>query len=451
MLKINSIHCVDILDGLKKLPDESIDMVITSPPYWNMRDYGAVTETIWDTAPDCRHRFSKKNIRKHTGGGGKSAVAHHRKGVSQFTTSSKFCTKCGAWKGQLGQEPDFHLYVKHLLDIFDEIKRVLKKEGTCWVNMGDTYGTNALNMPGRNRCAVANRPKSLGYACLRTSSWGKCMLGIPERFTLGMIDRGWILRNKIIWHKPNHVPSPVKDRFTNTWEYFYMFSKSKRYYFDLDAVRIPHRRPTPAAKADYQRMIQRRQELEGRRRPAGVKNSLFAGHPNGKNPGDLLEAEDYWSIASRPFRGAHFAVFPEQLIERPILAGCPGQVCKKCGLPKLKRIEGGNPNAFNIRVRDVKKGRIKHSDRKASKKEINSYNEKDCVSDLRTKTIFECKCNAGFVPGVVLDPFMGSGTTAVVSRKFGRAFIGFELNPEYVKIAGKRLKKNKQPAVAGIA
>ena len=204
-----------------------------------------------------------------------------------------------------------------------------------------------------------------------------------------------------------------------------MFAKSKKYYFDLDAVRIPHRRPTPTAKPDCQRMIQGRQESEGKQKPAGVHNSLIAGHPNGKNPGDLLEAEDYWSIASRPFRGAHFAVFPEQLIEQPILAGCPSHVCKKCGMPKLQRVEAPKPSAFNIRVRDVKKGRI--------------------------KTIFECKCNAGFAPGVVLDPFMGSGTTAVVARRFGRNFLGIELNPDYVRIAKKRLKKNKQPTVAGIA
>ena len=431
MLKINSIHCLDVIDGLKKLPDESIDMVITSPPYWNMRDYSSATETIWDAVPGCKHKFSKEIVKTRTGGGGNCLVGSHRKGVFRFTTSSRFCVKCGAWKGQFGQEPDFHLYIKHLLDIFDEIKRVLKKEGTCWINISDTYGGSATGLSCKSHDVIANLPKSLNHICQRTSPWNKCMLGLPERFALGMIGRGWLLRNKIVWHKPNHIPCPVKDRFTNSWEHLFFFSKSRKYYFDLDAVRVPHKQSRAQAERDFTRTMQGRY--------SSVHSSYILNHHKGKNPDDL------WTISLRPFKGAHFAVFPEQLIERPILAGCPSRVCKKCGIPKLQRVEAVNPNTFNIKARDIKEGGIKHSDRKASKKEINNSNEKDYVSDLRIKTIFECKCNAGFIPGVVLDPFMGSGTTAVVARRLGRNFLGIELNPDYVRIARKRLKKNEQP------
>ncbi len=156
-------------------------------------------------------------------------------------------------------------------------------------------------------------------------------------------------------------------------------------------------------------------------------------HPLGKNPGDC------WQILTRPFREAHFAVYPEELCERPIAAGCPIKVCTECGTPQLTRKAGGGANAFNIRVRDAKKGHLKNHDRKATDKEIRDYREKDYAPQSREKVIFSCDCRAGFSPGVVLDPFMGSGTTAVVAKKLGRQFIGFELNPEYVEMANKRL------------
>lgn len=426
MLKTNTIYCVDVLNGLKKIPDESVDMVITSPPYWNMRDYGKTTSTVWDTDENCKHKFGKKIIKKHSGGCGNCQVGHHRNGVYQFISSSSFCIKCGAWKGQLGQEPDFELYVKHLLDIFDEIKRVLKKTGTCWVNLGDTYGGSSMGLT-RGSCRDNMR---------MISSWSKCMLGLPERFMVGMIDRGWKLRNKIIWHKPNHVPSPVKDRFVNSWEHIFFFSKSGKYYFDLDAVRVPHVSRGLFANCDQK---QKADKQMGKCKSLTPQDLSVIGCPGGKVPDDL------WNIAVACLKEAHFAVFPPKLIEMPMLAGCPKQVCKKCGIPKLQRTEGGNMNAFNIRVRDVKKGRIKHTNRKASNKEITGYCEKDYISKPIVKTVLGCKCNAGFALGVVLDPFMGSGTTAVVAKRHGRDFLGLELNPDYIKIAKKRLKENKQP------
>ena len=361
------------LKGLKRLPDESIDMIITSPPYYNMRDYGKTTETIWDEQAGCKHVFGKPIVRKRRSGDKGSVVYNNRKGVDQFNSSSQFCIKCGAWKGQLGLEPDFHLYIKHLLDIFEEVKRVLKIDGTCWINIGDIYGTSNIRMTSKAYGQISDsqsltHPVSKLETFCHRRDWNKCLLGLPERFILGMIQRGWILRNKINWHKPNHIPSPVKDRFTQTWEYMLVFTKSKKYYFDLDTVRVPRKREIPTKKQDYELMN-------------GEK-------PKGKNPGD------FWSIATKPFKEAHFAVFPEQLIERPILAGCPGCAC--------------------------------------------SRNKHQCKS----------KC-ANCTAGIVLDPFMGSGTTAVVAQKLGRNFIGFEPNPEYIKIARKRLWDSQQKKKTG--
>ena len=395
----NKIHCLNALEGLKKLPNESIDCIVTSPPSWRLRDY-RVPKTRW------------------------------LDGESEA----------------LGMEQDFRSYLDHLLEIFNEMNRVLKSTGTLWVNLGDTYAGDWRNYKAS---LYKNPPKNLQHknAALPTDRhWNpanrpppsfpqsvkkKSLCLIPERFTIGMLEQGWVLRNRIVWHKPNHTPSSVKDRFSCSWEYLFLFSKSPKYYFDLDAVRIPHKAST-LQRRNY------RWKAPRSMRDTGVKSEESnMCHPLGKNPGDC------WQIMTRPFREAHFAVYPEELCERPIRAGCPSKVCMKCGTPQLTRKAGESANAFNIRVRDAKKGRLKNHDRKATDTEIRDYKEKDYVSQSREKVIFSCDCKAGFSPGVVLDPFMGSGTTAVVAKRLGRQFIGFELNPAYVEMAIKRLSTIK--------
>lgn len=415
MVKVNTIYNLHVLEGLKKLPDQSIDMVMTSPPYWNLRDYGKHTDAIWGGDPKCKHSFGSKITFKKTNGESKTAQVQNNKEIRAFTYSSKFCHKCGAWKGQLGLEPTVDLFIEHLMEIFNEVHRVLKKTGTCWVNFGDTYYTTSCKSYQRN----VNNSRKLPQKSLSL---------IPFRFALEMVDKGWILRNIIIWHKPNCLPSPVNDRFTVDFEYLFFFSKSKKYYFD--------------------KQLEPLQE-------SSIKRSLYShtSHPtnpykkqcDGENMSKFINLQGrnkrcVWKISSRPFKEAHFAVFPELLCEIPIKAGCPEKVCKKCGMPKLQRIDGGNPVAFNYRIRDVKNGKIKHIDRKASAKELASILKGKYTSGLKVKTILGCQCNAGNNAGIVLDPFMGSGTTAVVAKNLSKNFIGFELNPEYVRIAKKRLK-----------
>lgn len=408
MLKLNAIHNYHVLEGLKKLPDESIDMVITSPPYWSLRDYGKHTDAIWGGDPNCKHQFKKKvTIKKHKGGKN-SCVGNNRKGVSAFTNTSQFCCKCDAWKGQLGLEPSIDLFIEHLVSIFDEIKRVLKKTGTCWVNLGDTYYTKSGNSFSKDKISSKKRIQETGLQkanTLRGNSElpAKCLSLIPFRFAIEMVKHGWILRNDIIWHKPNCIPCSARDRFTVDFEHMFFFSKSKKYYFE--------KQYEPLKKV--------------------LDNNL-----PGRNKRCI------WTICPRPFKDAHFAVFPEKLCEIPIKAGCPKHVCKKCGMPELILESSHNPYVFNIRVRDVKMNQIKYADRKASKKEVENYKGR-YTSKGRVKQVLGCKCNAGYEPGVVLDPFMGSGTTALVANKQGKNFIGFELNPEYIKIAEKRLNDKK--------
>lgn len=306
-LPIDRFYCGEALKVLQRLPTESIDCVVTSPPYWSLRDYGV--------------------------------------------------------KSQLGLESSPEEYIKRLCNIFDEVKRVLKPAGTCWVILGDAYATRSsktgkhlqpILSPSSNRAFDFKRP----LARLR----GKCLVQLPARFSLAMIERGWILRNEIIWHKPNCLPQSARDRFTVDFERVFFFVKQRHYNFrqQFEALcgrtRLRNRLIKPESHHKsvygdkYVSVINPRTAEASRRRILR----------HGRNKRCI------WRVAVRPFRGKHFAVFPPELIETPIKAGCP-------------------------------KG------------------------------------------GVVLDPFMGSGTTALVARRLGRHFIGIDLNPAYVRMARERM------------
>ena len=262
----NKILQGDCLEVLKTLPDESIDMVMTSPPYWALRDYGV--------------------------------------------------------DGQLGLEPTFQGYINKLCDIFDEVKRVLKKEGTCWVNMGDTYISK-----GEGRHDGYTDPKykngrvgrKIEANALPQIIPEKCLAQIPSRFAIEMTNRGWILRNEIIWHKPNCMPSSVKDRFTVDFEKLFFFVKSKKYWFETQY----ENRITDPIK-DLER-IRNQQKGNNKNNQGGV--STFKNTLTDKQ---ILEQakkgrtkRTVWKITTKPYKEAHFATYPEQLCETPIKAGCP--------------------------------------------------------------------------------------------------------------------------------
>jgi DNA modification methylase len=309
---INKILCGDAYDILKRLPDESIDCVVTSPPYWALRDYGV-----------------------------------HE---------------------QLGLEPTFPEYLSKLCDVFNEVRRVLKDTGTCWVNMGDTYGGSATNVKYRRRSRGKLSLLSTDLHYLPEvghvrGCYDKCLLQIPARFAVDMINRGWTLRNEIIWYKPNCMPSSAKDRFTVDFEKIFFFVKNRKYYFRQqfeelrDRARLMRRffNPHTTKKRIYG------DERIASINPRTIEASRLRILKNGRNKRSV------WRVAVRPYHGKHFATYPPELIETPIKAGCP-------------------------------KG------------------------------------------GVVLDPFIGAGTTALVAKKLGRKFIGIDLNPEYVRLSKRRLK-----------
>ena len=208
----NKIFQGNALDVLKTFPEKSVSMAITSPPYWGLRDYQS-EDTVWDdenlvghehdfsvVAPPRRNR-NVEDVKNST------TIQAGNTGSQHDLRETVYCAGCLAWKGSLGLEPTHDLFIKHLCDIFDETKRVLKDEGTLWVNLGDSYGAG-------------------------TGDFNKSLVGIPFRFATEMLERGWTLRNTIIWHKRNCMPSSIRDRFTVDFEYVFLFSKNKKYFFN---------------------------------------------------------------------------------------------------------------------------------------------------------------------------------------------------------------------------
>lgn len=388
------------VESLRDIESETVDLIVTSPPYWGLRDYGV--------------------------------------------------------EGQLGLESHPQEYLEKLWEIFDECKRVLKPTGCCFVNLGDTYFSGVL---GETRNTNRNNQTGGSMAACQ-ANWGgarkvlgdggwlkpKNLLMIPSRFAIGMQDRGWWLRNDIVWHKPNAMPSSVKDRFSCTWEHVYMFTKSARYWFDLDAVREEHiKTPEEYAQAissKFQVKSESYRDVTGDVM-RGFKNPQ---NPLGKNPGDC------WIIPTQPFPEAHFAVFPEALCLKPIRAGCPAQVCVECGMPWVRIVEEvsaqvlGTPNEEHKRA-DAPGAKVSPS----SVFRTNKIKQHKTIGWQPTcdDTCREEEWSRGSVtptePGTVLDPFMGSGTTGLVAIQEGRRFIGIDISEEYCSMARERLGKAQAP------
>ena len=364
-MKYNKIIQGDTLKVLKTLPDEIINCCVTSPPYWSLRDYGV--------------------------------------------------------EGQLGLEKTFEEYINKLCNIFDEVKRVLRKDGTCWVNLGDSYSGSGNGSNDYRNQNTKNYRKGItlyqGQKPGKTSISNKSLCLIPQRFAIEMVNRGWILRNTIIWHKPNCMPSSAKDRFTVDFEYLYFFSKSKKYYFEQQLENLGS-------------ICTRKRKSAFRQQNENDEDLITT---NGRNKRTV------WKIPTKPFPDAHFAVFPEALIETPIKAGCPKYVCKKCGKAREKIFETNNPKGISGRAGTpmVSKGIVDTFD---GKQIIEPGHSSTVYSSAVYKGLTNCGCNAGFEPGIVLDPFMGAGTTAKVALKQGKKYLGIELKQEYIDMANKRIK-----------
>jgi len=226
MVERNDIYRGDCRELLQQLEDNSIDCCITSPPYFSLREY-QIEPIVWDGDSTCQHEWGVETIKnlKPTTGANSQCTRPWREEIPDKLSKGKFCSKCGAWLGNLGSEPDFKLYISHLCSIFNLLKPKLKETGTLWVNLGDTYNGSGGAGGDYNKNGLKEGQPRYKQTINRTIP-KKSLLLIPERFAIEMVDSGWILRNIIIWQKDNVLPNSAKDRFTVDFEYIFFFTKS---------------------------------------------------------------------------------------------------------------------------------------------------------------------------------------------------------------------------------
>lgn len=315
------------LTVLRELPSESVDCCMTSPPYWGLRTY-KTEPIIWDgdSSISCwQHEWGKELVIEKQGNwdswkatDGGDALRFTRKRGEGKSSQGNFCLKCHTWKGELGLEPTIELYIEHLVLIFNEVKRVLKKTGTCWVNIGDSYaggGTGGHTDLSGKQVSLCGRPVN------KTDIPAKSLCAIPERFMLAMMSQGWICRNDIIWYKSNPMPESVKDRFTGTYEHLFFFTKQGKYWFEKQFE--PNTTPDGMGWA-----------ANGKgKRYSTSDYGQHLGAADFSRQGEGLQAmgsselgrnkRDVWEINTQSYEFAHFATYPEKLCETPILAGCP--------------------------------------------------------------------------------------------------------------------------------
>lgn len=436
------IHQGHVIDVLRSMPAKSIHCVVTSPPYWSMRDYSESTVTIWDGDDDCEHEWGEK-LTKQKGGTGQQLGLRGNINIegtwdkAQKQDNGAFCVRCGAWKGMLGLEPDYRDFIRHLVMISREVRRVLRDDGTYFVVIGDTYAGSGGAGGDWNKGQRAGEPK---WSQTKPDDIkNKCKMMIPHRLAIALIDDGWVVRNDINWikqiiyeddtSKGSCMPGPWDDRFVCNSEVILYLSKDGFNYFDLNAVRAPHK----SSSIDRVKQNNWNPKFNGNRvrnNPRGIKETLNPNqflHTNGKNPGDC------WLVTPVGTSFAHFATFPEGLLRRPILAGCPEMVCAECGTPYERDM---NYTPGEIRRSD-RSERMGLGGRTVASGTWIKLPEREMVGWLK-----QCECDTDkWHGGIVLDPFMGSGTTAIAAKEHGRRSIGIELNMDYIEIAEERIAK----------
>jgi len=416
-----------VLDVLKELPPESVDCCITSPPYWGLRSY-KTEPIVWGNG-HCEHEWDdgipRAGYRSNDSNPGhlQSIATQNRN-----ETTTNFCLRCHAWRGELGLEPTIELYISHLIQIFDECKRVLKKSGTLFVNLADSYSNSGgAHLPTHKNPGISKSASRNGVQ----REWpdnlvpAKSLCLIPERFVIGMVEHGWICRNDIIWYKANPMPESVKDRFTGTYEHVYFFVKSKKYWFEQQFE--------PILQQSLERLQRNHFTDYDPNYPNQQPQKLHKGERLTKEQAEQINGRnkrDVWEINTQPYPEAHFATFPEDLVTTPILAGCPSMICKKCGKARepiyvrkpmvIKKTEGYAEASGN---RTATAGTMLEP------------------AEATLKGYSDCGCGAGWAPGTVMDIFAGSGTTLAVAKKLNRKSIGIELNPNYCKLCVQRLSE----------
>lgn len=370
----------DVLEQLRTLPDKCIHMCVTSPPYWALRDYGI--------------------------------------------------------EGQLGLEKTPEEYINKMVEIFHEVKRVLRDDGTLWLNIGDSYFASSTGNTSskstlqgglKNQIESGKRPSKQQTVNCKP----KDLVGIPWMLAFALRADGWYLRSDIIWHKPNPMPESVTDRPTKAHEYIFLLTKSKHYFYDAEAIKEPSIDGTSRKDEN---------PLERKRFPTSTVNGVR--DRNKVFP--MANKRTVWSITTQPFPEAHFATFPEELPFICIKAGTSEHgCCAQCSAPYERVLE----KAGTVRFKNGHQNKAKviiEQQRGLTSLNTSMHTTNSMPVYATTGWQPTCTCetrNSQLANPLVLDPFSGAGTTAVVAKGLGRDYLGIELNPAYITIADNRLRK----------
>jgi DNA modification methylase len=434
---------VTLLEGdcralLPTLPADSVHCVVTSPPYWGLRDYGTATWEGGDGA--CDHLngqlvSNKSTLRRD----GRAHLGPYdgEKAVTAGMPYRDSCGKCGARRidQQLGLERTPGEYVDALVAVFRAVRRVLRDDGTLWLNMGDSYASGEIGRHdnGSPACDDWERKKDFGDRQQRRFVTGlkpKDLVGMPWRLAFALQADGWFLRADIIWAKPNPMPESVTDRPTKAHEYIFLLTKSARYFYDADAVREPLQDSSLERGYAYRDREYVAPKMDGA--PTDVRaNGTWHGKryiPTGRN------LRSVWTIPSAPFPLAHFATFPPALASRCIQAGSSEKgCCRACGAPWERQVERLAPSYWEQRKTHDFAGRKAATAPNDNYRSVSHGTPENSGVGYRvcqtTGWAPSCPCAAPPVPCTVLDPFAGSGTTGQVAEQLGRHSILIELSP----------------------
>ena len=373
-IKVLNGDCLEVLD---QLPEKSVDSCITSPPYYGLRNYER--------------------------------------------------------EGQIGLEETPEEYVENMVEVFRKVRRVLKDEGTVWLNLGDSYASNHYTGARDSDTGWKHGELSQGYQARAGGAGGvfkvKDLMGIPWMVAFALRADGWYLRQDIIWHKPNPMPESVTDRCTKAHEYIFLLSKNAKYYFDNESIKED-------AVYDKDLGILRSRKQAELNHPSIIKRQEIGIDSTSAGDGKRNK-RSVWTVTTKPFKGAHFAAFPPDLIQPCVLAGCPEKVCVECSTPYERKVESKRLKRNELPKDDP---RYRPNTYEGSYKDINGKADAGYTETKDLGLEKQCQCETDETKsGTVLDPFGGAGTTGLVADRNDRNAILIELNDEYAEMARDRL------------
>lgn len=430
------------LDLLRAMVDESIHMICTSPPYYGLRSYEGVAPSVWGGDAACAHVWSFETVTGEMRRGlGQAESPHSTRGggkkiarTPDIRTERGLCATCGAWRGVLGNEPTVELFIEHMVEVCREIWRVLRSDGTFWLNLGDSYAASSTSNHGRGKATPAmsghgkeqrpggweNPPRHLQPGFKR-----KDLMLVPHRVAIALQNDGWWVRMDNVWAKLNCLPEPVEDRPTKSHEYVFLLTKSESYFYDAEAVR-------------------EKQSGTAHSRGKGVTPKSAGEHdPFIRAKDGNRNLRSVWSMASEPYREEHFATYPTKLPTICIKAGTSEVgVCLACGAP-WERIVIAQGGAIGRSWSDHTEDEllVGHKQRNLMAKPAHA---KRNGNEYTRETIgWQQTCDCPYqtpAPALVCDPFSGAGTTGLAALRLGRNYVGHEASGTYAQMSRGRIR-----------